>query len=189
MPPTGWRSKKFNTDICAVEGCGKTREARGFCMFHYRRLIRTGHPSEANCISCGDLFVLLESRLEKRGHRYANHVCDRCWALWDYVPINAVRCHNMTIAGYISRYLEQEGNCLCCGRHFPITIWEIGRDQRMEYLFIDHDHSCCNRESGRTCGKCTRGLVCHYCNTALGFIERGSATLDQYDKYLTATSR
>jgi hypothetical protein len=32
-------------------------------------------------------------------------------------------------------------------------------------LVVDHDHSCC--PTPPTCGRCTRGLLCHSCNTAL----------------------
>ena len=32
---------------------------------------------------------------------------------------------------------------------------------------VDHDHSCCNTRK-RSCGKCTRGLLCSRCNIAIG---------------------
>ena len=42
---------------------------------------------------------------------------------------------------------------------------------------LDHDHTCCGGQTPkiaaadrpkRLCGKCTRGLLCHACNNALG---------------------
>lgn len=36
-------------------------------------------------------------------------------------------------------------------------------------LCIDHDHACCLGQV--TCGKCIRGVLCHSCNTAEGFIK------------------
>jgi hypothetical protein len=37
-------------------------------------------------------------------------------------------------------------------------------------LQIDHDHNCC--DGLRTCGKCTRGLLCFACNRMLGALEK-----------------
>lgn len=33
---------------------------------------------------------------------------------------------------------------------------------------IDHDHKCCPLPKRKTCGKCTRGILCRWCNMALG---------------------
>lgn len=45
------------------------------------------------------------------------------------------------------------GGCAACGS--------------FDDLHIDHDHSCCPR-GVKTCGKCTRGILCRGCNQALG---------------------
>jgi Recombination endonuclease VII len=63
----------------------------------------------------------------------------------------------------LERYREilaaQDGKCAICGTDGPSDI-RTGR------FHVDHDHACCpGKES---CGKCIRGLLCHFCNTALG---------------------
>jgi hypothetical protein len=40
-----------------------------------------------------------------------------------------------------------------------------------QLIHVDHDHACCQGKN-RSCGACIRGLLCHTCNIALGYIER-----------------
>lgn len=77
-------------------------------------------------------------------------------------------CHNlqvtlsrykMTREQYDEMHRAAEGKCGICGEE--------------KKLVIDHDHNCCPTPQGRvkTCGNCTRGLLCHRCNTGLAFME------------------
>ena len=51
-------------------------------------------------------------------------------------------------------------------------------------LHVDHDHSCCSEPQGRTCGTCTRGLLCAGCNKALGLIQDNPRKLQGLVEYL-----
>ena len=48
-----------------------------------------------------------------------------------------------------------------------------------QLIHVDHDHACCQRKN-RSCGGCIRGLLCHTCNIALGYIERRYAMARAY---------
>lgn len=52
-----------------------------------------------------------------------------------------------------------------------------------DYLFIDHDHSCC--PGVKTCGKCIRGILCRNCNHAEGHLKSDPELVLMLYKYLT----
>lgn len=51
---------------------------------------------------------------------------------------------------------------------------------------IDHDHSCC--PSAYSCGSCIRGMLCNWCNSALGHSGDSVQKLYKLIDYLTASS-
>ena len=65
-----------------------------------------------------------------------------------------LRYHNMSLDDYNRMLAEQDGKCAVCG-------------DGMDTPQIDHDHSCC--PTGRSCGHCTRALLCKDCNFTLGW--------------------
>lgn len=60
---------------------------------------------------------------------------------------------------YAAKLAEQDGHCALCEA-------VAGKFR----LNVDHDHSCCS--TGKTCGRCVRGLLCADCNVRLGYTER-----------------
>jgi Recombination endonuclease VII len=48
-----------------------------------------------------------------------------------------------------------------------------------QLIHVDHDHACCQGKN-RSCGRYVRGLLCHACNIALGYIERRYAMARAY---------
>lgn len=68
-----------------------------------------------------------------------------------------------------------QGGCAACGS------METGK----RGWVVDHDHSCCPGE--RSCVRCRRGIVCTYCNSAMGYAKddpkRLRAMADYLDRY------
>lgn len=67
--------------------------------------------------------------------------------------------HNITSVT-LGRMTEEQGGV--CGNPY------CSSDNGLRRLCVDHDHSCCPGK--RSCGRCIRGLLCHPCNTTLGFL-------------------
>lgn len=88
------------------------------------------------------------------------------------------RKYNISLEEYNQLLEKQNGVCAICHR--------AEKDGRR--LAVDHDHSCC--ASGKSCGKCIRGLLCIRCNVFIlensreNFI-RGLAYLDKYNNSVT----
>jgi hypothetical protein len=84
----------------------------------------------------------------------------------------------MTLDDYRARLETQGGKCAVCRVDAPT-------DFRTRRFHVDHDHACCPTSS-KTCGKCTRGLLCHACNTGLGNFKDNPERLLAAVAYLTA---
>src|ERR1700685_796849 len=78
--------------------------------------------------------------------------------------------HKMLWTEYQDRLAKQKNSCIC-GHIFNNTWNDTAR--------IDHDPACCPA-GGRSCGKCTRGLLCNRCNRVLGLLEKDPQLLPKY---------
>lgn len=72
-----------------------------------------------------------------------------------------------------SKLQSQDGKCGVCRRPFTDELKPN----------VDHDHNCCPVGS-MTCGKCTRGLLCHSCNKALGYMKDSVEFLQNAINYI-----
>jgi len=65
--------------------------------------------------------------------------------------------HGLTEEKYSMILQNQNNSCAIC--KLDVSTFKRG-------LYIDHDHSCCDKTS--SCGKCVRGLLCAGCNFLIG---------------------
>lgn len=73
---------------------------------------------------------------------------------------------SITLDDYEQTYAAQGGLCALCGN--PETALDR-TGLKVRKLAVDHDHRCCKGK--RSCGKCARSLLCHSCNTKVGYLE------------------
>ena len=85
----------------------------------------------------------------------------------------------MTLEDYYSLLERQGGACAICRVTAPTDV-------RTSRFHVDHDHACC--PGRKSCGGCTRGLLCHGCNTALGNFADDPARLQAAIDYLANRS-
>lgn len=78
---------------------------------------------------------------------------------------NLKRQYGITVAEYNEIFAEQEGRCKICKRH---------ESEFTKRFAVDHNH-----ETGKI-----RGLLCHQCNTALGFLREDPIALKAMLDYL-----
>lgn len=106
--------------------------------------------NSCNCDDCKQIRIDTKTDFKKKNPLYVRRT-------------NLQQFHNMTLEEYNTLLEIQNGVCACC--HNPET-------HKNQYgpipLCVDHDRTCCPGD--KSCGKCTRGLLCHRCNTAEGLL-------------------
>lgn len=131
-------------DECAFEDCKRKTATRGYCSGHYQQLW-SGRPL---------------TPIAKRGIPKPPCPVPGCSKL---VSARGLCQRHMTTAikhkvhpGDMPDLYKDGCRNLAC--------------QSREKLVIDHDHSCC--PGSGSCGNCVRGVLCHTCNTMLGWVEK-----------------
>lgn len=72
---------------------------------------------------------------------------------------------------------EAQGGCRICDRTDPGAKGWV----------VDHDRSCCPGD--RSCGSCRRGVLCQWCNSALGYAGDNPEVLRRMARYLESGER
>lgn len=84
--------------------------------------------------------------------------------------------HGLTSADKTAVAAAQDG-CAICGR----------RELSAKGWVVDHDRMCCAGDA--SCADCRRGVLCGWCNTALGYAGDDPVRLRRMADYLTTGTR
>ena len=170
--------------ICSGHGCEKPAKSRGLCQGHYSKARRDGTlkmrvarisdvDPEAMTCTCTKHGKLTRLRIRHRaaGTSYFCRTCEgggrqSAKPLTPLTPLarsiaRAREKYGLCEAEFLIMRAAQAGRCLIC------------MDQP-ESLVVDHCH-----DTGRV-----RGLLCHRCNVALGWMNDNPVNLTRAAKYL-----
>lgn len=86
--------------------------------------------------------------------------------------------YGLSDARFDAMLARQGGGCAIC--HAPPESFSKG-------LYVDHDHACCPGK--RSCGECVRGILCVFCNNALGGYESTGYLPGPFREYLAARAQ
>lgn len=81
--------------------------------------------------------------------------------------------YNLTLEQYNAILAVQNHRCAICNRE---------EDPTGRAFAVDHDHKCC--PGRKSCGKCIRGLLCTFCNQALGKFQDSVEVLQSAISYV-----
>lgn len=157
------RRAKGHSDTCPTPGCSQRIRLRGYCQTHAVQVKRTGYAGVA--LTRGDL--------KTEGLKCFITGCD------DVIRSRKGVCktHRRVLDVYrltaLQLNLMYDSGCGIC--HSKAS------------LVVDHDHSCCSRETtGRnTCGQCIRGILCDSCNRGLGLLGDTPEKVQRAFEYLS----
>ena len=179
--------KVYNPGPCYLDYCDRKASAYGLCQAHRWQQVRgrplsplerqislTDRDSEGRkyCGAC-QAWKVLDDFGDSKSHPDGRcHKCRRCTR-----DANLRTNFKMSLEQYEEMIREQGGGCAICG----------GQNQDGSRLAVDHDHACCKQRPGnspRTCGQCTRGILCRSCNWILGKAQDNPETLRAAADYL-----
>lgn len=116
------------------------------------------------CTSCREWLDLSEYTKHSTTVDGLSRVCCQCQR--DHM---LRKKYKLSLADYNTRLVKQGGHCATC--------------PAVDRLHVDHDHSCCPGE--KSCGQCVRDILCHRCNSTLGFVDDSLELLSNLVTYIT----
>jgi hypothetical protein len=124
-----------------------------------------------DCIRCERSLPAEAFSPHSRGRDGLNGACKSCEA--ERIQL---RKHGLT-AQDRELTIATIGGCAICGRTEPSKRGWV----------IDHDHDCCPGDT--SCASCRRGVLCHWCNGALGYAFDNPTILRRLADYLELGTR
>ncbi len=134
------------------------------------------------CTGCGETKSFTEFPISNWKRDYLSRKCQKCVSRRNFLRRKAnpgqveidrrynLRHHRgMTLERYDELLTEQNGVCAICKK--PETMFRQGKVKR---LAVDHDH-----KTGEN-----RGLLCNYCNVAIGYFRESPAVLQSAIDYI-----
>lgn len=174
---------------CHFNECLKEARAVGLCWGHYDQHrsgqalqpLRVRRPSNTaalrdergrkHCFGCNRWLELARFPLQaSKGDGYSPR-CKEC-RRWLAIQRN----YGLSKTDFEALVENQGGLCAICEQ--PQTV---------DTFVVDHDHACCS-DRGRSCGRCVRGLLCSYCNTAIGSLRDDPKILHSAIRYLDSVT-
>lgn len=159
---------------CDAAGCGKPHYARGWCNTHYARVWATGtiepplweswtETDRKPCKMCGEVKTVDEFSPNAAGFLGRNARCRPCFNVYQNNGPRLARIRRRwgTAGVEIEERRRRGAGCDVCGE---VT----------DPMHLDHDHATDE----------ARGLLCRWCNLALGHVQDDVAKLRALADYL-----
>lgn len=176
----GEKSKKGQQ--CSIDECSRVVKVWDLCKFHNeRRLngldlnvpspkINRASPRESD-------FPVIDYRHNDRN--FSGCLISGCDSSTKvgYVLCNShmARAKRFSLSALQMQMILDKRYCDSCGE-----------DSLLAESHIDHDHSCCPRLVRRSCGNCTRGILCRTCNLGIGLFGESIEKMQKAVQYLSA---
>lgn len=169
---------------CSVDDCDRSRVARGFCLMHYKRYMKSADPDVVSRDGTAHVLCLQCGQPNPAGRRkYCSASCGAVAAAAQRVQWridNPESQHRIDERAKVKRRRTRHN--LPVDLVWP-TLCDICGDATE--LHVDHDHKCCPGKY--SCGQCVCGFLCNNCNNGLGRFKDDPNRLRKAAEYIERT--